>query len=114
MATATRPTLDEFLARPDTEPGSEFVCGEVIQKPMPDLDHGRLQLILAALISNFLKRTRLGVVAPEWRCIFGPPGRERVFLPDVAFATHARRAVPGRNRRKFLWTAPDLAVEIMS
>ena len=29
MTTATRPmTLDEFLAMPETEPASEFICGE--------------------------------------------------------------------------------------
>ena len=28
MATATRLTLEEWLARPDTEPASEFVDGE--------------------------------------------------------------------------------------
>jgi Uma2 family endonuclease len=114
MATTTKLTLDEFLARPDTEPASEYVCGEVYQKPMPDKDHADLQFLFALLIRQFLATAPLGVVGLEWRCIFGPPGHERAFIPDVAFATHERHAVPGRNARKFLWTAPDLAIEVLS
>jgi len=114
MATTTKLTLDEFLARPDTKPASEYVCGEVHQKPMPDDDHSALQPFIWLLIRQFLARMPIGHVRTEWRCVFGPPGQERAFVPDVVFATHERRAVRGRNRRKFLWTAPDLAVEVLS
>lgn len=114
MATTTRLTLDEFLARPDTEPGSEYACGEVYQKPMPDEDHSDLQILFVNMIRQFLAQSPIGRAHVEWRCIFGPPGHERVFLPDVAFSTHERRAVRGRNERKFLWTAPDLAIEVLS
>ena len=114
MATTTRLTLDQFLALPETKPYSEYACGEVYQKPMPDKDHGRLLFFLTLLIHEFLTKTPLGEVILEWRCVFGPPGRERAFIPDVAFATHERSAVPGRTERKFLWTAPDLAVEVLS
>ena len=114
MATTTRLTLDEFLARPDTKPASEYLCGEVHQKPMPDLDHSRLQGLLYLLLHQFLATIPLGVVAIEWRCVFGPHGRDRAFVPDVTFATHERRAAKGRNERKFLWAAPDLAVEVLS
>lgn len=114
MTTATRLTLDEFLALPESKPYSEFVCGETYQIPMPDEDHSALQSILWLLIRQFLSGTPIGRVRVEWRCSFGPSGRERVFLPDVTFATHERRAAPGRNERKFLWTAPDLAIEVLS
>jgi Uma2 family endonuclease len=114
MATTTKLTLDEFLAQPETKPYSEYACGEVYKKPMSDLDHSQLQGALYFQLREFLTATTPSVVAVEWRCIFGPPGGERVFLPDVAFATHERRAIPGRNERKFLWTAPDLAVEVLS
>lgn len=114
MATATKLTLDEFLARPETKPYSEYACGGVYQKPMPDEDHATLQPFLWTLIRQFLAAMPIGRVGTEWRCVFGPPGSERVFQPDVTFATHERRAVPGRNQRKFLWTAPDLAIEVLS
>lgn len=114
MATTTKLTLDEFLARPETKPYSEYACGEVYQKPMPDLDHSRLQFFVTLLIKQFLTASPLGIVGIEWRCIFGPPGQERAFVPDVTYASHERRAVRGRNARKFVWTAPDLAIEILS
>lgn len=30
-----KPTLEEFLKLPETEPASEFIDGEIIQKPSP-------------------------------------------------------------------------------
>jgi Uma2 family endonuclease len=114
VATTTRLTLDEFLDRPETKPYSEYACGEVYQKPLADDDHSALQPLLWLLIRQFLSANPIGHVRTEWRCVFGPPGMERAFLPDVTFTTHARRAVKGRNERKFLWTAPDLAIEILS
>jgi Uma2 family endonuclease len=42
MAAKTRITLEEFLALPETEPASEFACGEVFQKPMPSGMHALL------------------------------------------------------------------------
>jgi Uma2 family endonuclease len=114
MATSTTLMLDEFLARPDTKPASELVSGEVIQKPMPDEDHSSIQGYLYMVIYQFLARTDLGKVGVEWRCVFGPSGEEDAFVPDVVFATHERRAIRGRSPRKFLWTAPDLAIEVLS
>jgi Uma2 family endonuclease len=114
MATATNLTLDQFLARPETKPYSEYADGEVWQKPMPDKHHGRLLFFMTLLIQQFLDRTPLGDVIPEWRCVFGPPGEERACIPDVAYATHERQTVTGRNDRAFLWTAPDLAIEVLS
>jgi Uma2 family endonuclease len=32
-------TLEEFLALPDTKPASEYIDGEIIQKPMPQTQH---------------------------------------------------------------------------
>lgn len=114
MATSTRLTLDEYLARPETKPYSEYACGEVYQKPMPDADHSGIQFILTLLIRQFLATARLGRVYQEWRCVFGPPGHERAFVPDVVYASRERLAVLGRNACKFVWTAPDLAVEVLS
>src|SRR5215213_6883430 len=114
MATLTTLSLDEFLDQPETKPASEYVLGEVIQKPMPDEDHGSIQGFLFMVIYQFLAGTALGKVGVEWRCVFGPEGEEDAFVPDVVFATHERRAVRGRSSRKFLWTAPNLAIEVLS
>ena len=77
MATTTRLSLDEFLARPDTKPASEWVCGEVSRKPMRDSAHAAMQSYFIVLLFQYLARTRLGRAGPEWRCIFGPPGGRR-------------------------------------
>jgi Uma2 family endonuclease len=35
-STASKPlTLEEFLKLPETKPASEYIDGEIIQKPMP-------------------------------------------------------------------------------
>lgn len=112
--TRTRLTLEEFLARPDTEPASEYACGEVWQKPMPDNAHGALQGYIWMLIYQFLARTSLGRVRTEWRCIFGPAGAERVFVPDVVYASYERMPPGDARANRFLRTAPDLAVEVLS
>jgi Uma2 family endonuclease len=114
MATMTMPGLNEFLALPETKPASEYVYGEVIQKPMPDEDHSTIQGFFYLIIRQYLAGTAIGRASIELRCIFGAPGEEQAFVPDLVFATHERRAVRGRSPRKFLWVAPDLAVEVLS
>jgi Uma2 family endonuclease len=32
-------TLEEFLKLPETEPASEYIDGEIVQKPMPQGEH---------------------------------------------------------------------------
>ena len=110
----TRLSLEEFLALPETEPASEYACGEVFQKPMPTNAHGILQLYIGMLLFQFLATTRLGRVRTEWRCIFGPPGRERPYIPDVVYVSFERLPPVNATEQDYLLTAPDLAVEILS
>ena len=114
MTATSNLTLEQFLAMPDTEPAGEYVCGEVIQKPMPDQAHSAIQLYLGMLLYQFLAQTKLGRAGPEWRCIFGPPGRERAFVPDLMYASFARLPHGDARTHRFLRTAPDLAVEVLS
>ena len=109
MAVTPKLTLEQFLRDEDTEPATEFICGEAIEKPLPDWNHSTIQMYLGSLLLQFLSRTGLGRVLPEFRCIFGPPGQERAFLPDLAYV--ARERFP---TDRFLRTAPDLAIEILS
>ncbi len=109
MAVTPKLTLDQFLRNEDTEPAAEFICGEVVAKPMPDWDHSTIQGYLMVLLHPFLSQTGLGRVLPEFRCIFGPPGGERAFLPDIAYVAKERLPV-----NRFLRAAPDLAIEIFS
>ena len=36
--------LEDFLQQPDTQPASEFINGQITQKPMPQGDHSQLQV----------------------------------------------------------------------
>ena len=64
---------------------------------------------LTVVLFQFLDRTGLGQVFPELRCIFGPPGQERVFVPDLVYIARERLTADLYHR-----AAPDLAVEILS
>lgn len=112
MTTTQRLTLEEFLALPETKPGSEYIAGEVVQKPTPSTAHIYIQHLLSVVIGAYLRTHPLGIVGPEWRCVFGPPGQEVARLPDFAFVSWA-------HLRCDAWSGPhhgppDLAVEILS
>ena len=114
MATAIRMSLDEWLARPDTEPSSEFVRGEVLQKPMPNLPHYVIAGFLVSLLWTHARRLSLGLVGPELRCVFGPVSGRRGYVPDIAFISR-ERLPPGDARSLVPFRVPpDLAIEILS
>ena len=110
MPTKAKLTLDEFLALPETEPASELIDGEVVQKPLPTWDHGVIQRLLSFVLTLFLRAHPIGDGGSEIRCIFGPAGAERPYVPDFIFV----RADRLQRREQHFHGAPDLAVEILS
>jgi Uma2 family endonuclease len=48
-------TLEEFLKLPETKPASEFIDGQIIQKPMPQGKHSTVQSDLVPAINTVLK-----------------------------------------------------------
>ena len=112
MSVTTRLTLEEFLALPETKPGSEYIDGDVVQKPMPTTDHAIIQGLLSLVFGLFLREKPVAIGGPEWRCVFGPPGGERGRLPDFALVLRERlRDTRGDGP---FFGPPDLAVEVMS
>lgn len=109
MATRSGLTLERFLERRETKPASEYACGEAFQKPMPDIPHAAIQFFFAEVLGPYLKQTGIGRAFTELRCIFGPPGRERTYVPDLAYIARAR--LPSERH---LHAPPDLAIEILS
>jgi|GEM_PF-2668942 len=73
-------TLHEFLQLPETKPASEYINGEIIQKPMPKGRYSRLQGKLCATINQVAEETKIAYAFPELRCSFGI----RSIVPDVA------------------------------
>ncbi|WP_431193353.1 Uma2 family endonuclease [Trichocoleus desertorum] len=73
-------TLEEFLQQPETKPASEYIEGQIIQKPMPQGKHSSIQGELVPAINAVIKRQRVGRAFPELRCTFG----DRSIVPDVS------------------------------
>jgi len=104
-------TLEEFLKLPETKPSSEYINGEVIQKPMPKGKHSRLQLKLCNSINNVTENFHVAYAFPELRCSFGM----RSIVPDVAIFNWSRIpfAADGEIANDFL-LYPDWTIEILS
>jgi Uma2 family endonuclease len=73
-------TLVDFLALPETEPVSEYIDGEILQKIMPKTKHSRLQLKLCNAINDVAESSRIAYAFPDLRCSFG----NRSIVPDIA------------------------------
>lgn len=104
-------TLEQFLKLPETEPASEYINGEIIQKPMPKGKHSRLQFRLCDCINTVAESDRIASAFPELRCSFG----DRSLAPDVAVFQWSR--IPfdpdGEVPDDFL-LVPDWTIEILS
>lgn len=104
-------TLAAFLQLPETKPASEYIDGQIIQKPMPQGEHSALQTELAPAINIVLKSQRIARAFSELRCTFG--GRSTV--PDISVFTWDRivRKDNGEVANVFA-IAPDWTIEILS
>lgn len=104
-------TLAEFLQLPETEPASEYIDGQIIQKPMPQGEHSVIQTELAPAINSIVKPQKIARSFTELRCTFG--GRSTV--PDIAVFLWSRipRKEDGGVANNFL-IAPDWTIEILS
>ncbi len=104
-------SLAEFLKQPETKPASEYIEGQIIQKPMPQGKHSTIQGELVTALNAILKPAKIARAFPELRCTFG----ERSIVPDVSVFTWDRipRDDNGAIANIFL-IAPDWMIEILS
>ncbi len=99
-------SLEAFLAISETKPASEYIDGQISQKPMPQGKHSTIQRDLTLAVEMALKPQRIGRAFPELRCTFG----ERSIVPDVAVFRWANipREADGTIANQFLmppdWT----------
>lgn len=112
VQTPTKPlTLTEFLQIPETKPASEFIDGDIIQKPMPQGKHSTLQLDLGSSVNQVLKNKHIARAYSELRCTFGG----RSIVPDISVFVweHISR---DRDRKvsNLFEIAPDWTIEILS
>lgn len=112
VTTAVKPlTLEKFLQLPETEPASEYIDGEVYQKPMPQGEHSRFQGKLVTSINEVAEPQKIALALPELRCTFGGA----TIVPDVSVFRWQRipRTESGRIANRFE-SHPDWAIEILS
>ena len=104
-------SIEEFLKLPDTKPASEFVDGQIIQKPMSQGKHSTIQRDLVNAIDSILKVEKIARAYPELRCTFG--GRSTVPDGTVFVWDRIPRDNDGRVANVFA-IAPDWTIEILS
>jgi len=104
-------TLDEFLQLPETKPASEYIDGQIIQKPIPQGKNSIVQGELVPAINIVVKPKKIARAFPELRCTFGG----RSIVPDIAVFLWSKipRDENGEVSNTFL-IFPDWTIEILS
>jgi len=111
VAKPTSVTLEEFLALPETKPASEYIDGEVIQKPMPKARHSRLQGKLIDAINRAAEEQRIAYAFPELRCTFAG----RSIVPDIAVLRWEQiQFTEDGEPVDDVWVSPAWTMEILS
>lgn len=104
-------TLAEFLKSPETLPASEYINGQIIQKPMPQGKHSKLQKELLFKLESVFKIQRVAEAFPELRCTFG----ERSIVPDITvFLSNRVPRDPNGEIANVFPITPDWTIEILS
>jgi Uma2 family endonuclease len=104
-------TLEAFLELPETQPASEYIGGQIIQKPMPQGKHSRLQKRLIYRIESVLLDAGIAEAFPELRCSFGG----RSVVPDVVVLQKSHMTYDADGEiANVVKIAPDWTIEILS
>lgn len=104
-------TLEEFLDLAETKPASEYIDGQIIQKPMPQGKHSTIQTEFSTTVNVILKHQQVARAFSELRCTFGG----RSIVPDVSVFTWGK--IPRDEKGEVANTfpiAPDWTIEILS
>jgi Uma2 family endonuclease len=113
-------TLTEFLQLPETKPASEYIDGQIFQKPMPQGKHSAIQGELVPAINRVVKPQHIARAFLELRCTYPTGSRSSVYdtrsiVPDIA--VFAWQRIPRDQNGEIANTfplAPDWTIEILS
>ncbi|AGF51555.1 sll1956 [Synechocystis sp. PCC 6803] len=111
IETTSSISLEEFLNLPETKPAQEYQNGKIIQKPMPQGKHSKLQTTLASEINQRAESHQLAYAFTELRCTFG----ERSLVPDIT--VFKWNNIPLDSRGQIvdrIDIPPDWIIEILS
>ncbi|MEL6325298.1 MAG: Uma2 family endonuclease [Cyanobacteria bacterium J06626_23] len=104
-------SLEAFLSLPETKPASEYVDGQISQKPMPQGKHSTLQLDYATWINSVVKPGRIARAFPELRCTFDGVS----IVPDIAVFVWSRIPTDESGEIADVFPlVPDWTIEILS
>jgi len=114
-------TLEAFLELPETKPPSEYIDGQIVQKPMPQGKHSAIQGELVSAINRVVRKPQIARAFPELRCTY-PAGSHpsdvyggKSTVPDIAVFVWQR--IPRDENGEIANTfplAPDWTIEILS
>jgi Uma2 family endonuclease len=106
-----KPSLTEFLQLPETKPASEYIEGQIHQKPMPKGKHSAIQTLLAPAINQVGIPKRVAHAFTELRCTFGG----RSIVPDLSVFTWQRIPLDANGEIENTFElAPDWIIKILS
>jgi Uma2 family endonuclease len=104
-------SIAEFLNQPETKPASEYIDGQIIQKPMPKTRHARLQGKLVDILNRVVEPERIAYAFPELRCTIGT----RSIVPDIAVLRWENIKFDDNGEPiDDIFVAPDWTIEILS
>jgi Uma2 family endonuclease len=104
-------SLEEFLKLPETKPASEFIDGQIYQKPMPQGKHSLLQTTLPSAINQVIVPKRIAHAFTELRCTLGGHS----IVPDIAVFEWGRIPVNAEGELENVFPIyPDWTIEILS
>ncbi|MBW4441288.1 MAG: Uma2 family endonuclease [Plectolyngbya sp. WJT66-NPBG17] len=104
-------TIAEFLQLPETKPATEYIEGQLVQKPMPQGKHSKLQGKLVTEINRVAESEQIALALPELRCTFG----NRSTVPNIAVFTWSRIPLDEEGDIANAFNAPpDWTIEILS
>jgi Uma2 family endonuclease len=104
-------SLAEFLELPETKPASEYIDGQIYQKPMPKGKHSAIQTFLAPAINQVAIPQRIARAFTELRCTFGG----RSIVPDITVFSWQRIPLDANGEIENTFEIhPDWTIEILS
>ena len=97
----------------ESEPATEWLLGQPVQKVSPRRAHGVLQLVVGARLRAWARGR--GHVAAEWRIWIEPPNDyARYLVPDIAYVSFDRLPRDAGEAAEEPHVAPNVVVEIVS
>ncbi|MDY6782166.1 MAG: Uma2 family endonuclease [Cyanobacteriota bacterium] len=104
-------SLADFLELPETKPASEYINGQIYQKPMPKGKHSAIQTFLAPAINQIAIPQQKARAFTELRCSFDG----RSIVPDITVFSWQRIPLDENGEIKDIFEIPpDWIIEILS